>query len=299
MGSHESFQNATRSFRELFGQEIPVSAARTLTLSHAHGIETRCRALNKESFRALPQEASQTLVAQADGSMVATVAAGLKRNEKRPRQWREARLVCAENPERKQRHYAASFESVDYTASQWGHCASRVGRAQASPIHVVADGAGWIERICFETFEEDATFLLDFFHVSEYLADASSTIRPKKPAQWLRTQQKRLKKGQYKKVLKELSENLETPELPDEQAPVRRAHRYLNNRQDHLFYDKALAAGLPIGSGLIESGHKHVLQSRLKKSGAAWLVESAEALAHTRTTIVNETWEDYWVAIAA
>jgi hypothetical protein len=32
-----------------------------------------------------------------------------------------------------------------------------------------------------------------------------------------------------------------------------------------------LKLGLPIGSGMIESGHRHVLHARLKKAGAAWL----------------------------
>jgi hypothetical protein len=51
----------------------------------------------------------------------------------------------------------------------------------------------------------------------------------------------------------------------EEEAPVRNAHRYVSNRQDCLDYPRALALGLPIGSGMIESGHRHVLQARLKK----------------------------------
>ncbi len=36
-----------------------------------------------------------------------------------------------------------------------------------------------------------------------------------------------------------------------------------------LDYPGAISRDLPIGSGLIESGHKHVLQARLKKAGSA------------------------------
>ena len=39
------------------------------------------------------------------------------------------------------------------------------------------------------------------------------------------------------------------------------AYRYLNNRRDCLDYKSALKNDLPIGSGLIESGHRHVLQA--------------------------------------
>ena len=52
------------------------------------------------------------------------------------------------------------------------------------------------------------------------------------------------------------------------------ALRYLENRKDQLHYKEALDGGLPIESGTIESGHKHVLQVRLKKAGAAWLEET-------------------------
>jgi hypothetical protein len=44
--------------------------------------------------------------------------------------------------------------------------------------------------------------------------------------------------------------------------------RYLENRLDQLDYPSALAVGLPVGSGLIESGNRHLLQARLKLAGA-------------------------------
>ena len=48
------------------------------------------------------------------------------------------------------------------------------------------------------------------------------------------------------------------------------------------------AVGLPIGSGLIEAGHKHVLQARLKISGAAWLPSNAETVAQLRVLRSND-----------
>src|SRR5947208_3999285 len=72
-----------------------------------------------------------------------------------------------------------------------------------------------------------------------------------------------------------MAEHLEPEDTPEENAPVRNGHRYLVNRIDCLDYPRALRLELPIGSGLIESGHRHVLQARLKKGGAAWLVENA------------------------
>jgi hypothetical protein len=68
---------------------------------------------------------------------------------------------------------------------------------------------------------------------------------------------------------------------------VRTAHRYLTNRTECLDYPRALGLGLPIGSGMIESGHRHVLQARLKKAGAAWLAENADHIANLRVLRAN------------
>jgi hypothetical protein len=58
----------------------------------------------------------------------------------------------------------------------------------------------------------------------------------------------------------------------DDQAPVRVCHRYLSGRKNQLKYREALAEGLPIGSGEVESVHR-VAQKRLKLPGAWWRVE--------------------------
>ncbi|MGO9431287.1 hypothetical protein [Rhodoblastus sp.] len=65
-------------------------------------------------------------------------------------------------------------------------------------------------------------------------------------------------------------------EVNDQHAPVRSCHRYLSARANHLNYRQALADGLPLGSGEIESAHRHVAQRRLKRPGVWWRVEHAE-----------------------
>ena len=91
-----------------------------------------------------------------------------------------------------------------------------------------------------------------------------------------------------------LAEHLEADGTPEAEAPVRTGHRYLSNRLDCLDYPRALALGLPIGSGMIESGHRHVLQARLKKAGAAWLPDHADQIAHLRVLRANNQWLSLW-----
>ena len=82
--------------------------------------------------------------------------------------------------------------------------------------------------------------------------------------------------------------------VPDATAPVRAARRYLANRRDALDYAGAIARELPIGSGLIESGHKHVLHARLKGAGTAWLPANADAIAQLRVLRANQHWDAFW-----
>jgi hypothetical protein len=56
----------------------------------------------------------------------------------------------------------------------------------------------------------------------------------------------------------------------------------------------ALAAGLPIGSGEIESGHRYVFQNRLKIAGGWWKMENLKKMIALRVLRANRGWEDYW-----
>jgi hypothetical protein len=75
---------------------------------------------------------------------------------------------------------------------------------------------------------------------------------------------------------------------------VRAAHRYLSERRDQLNYAHARAVGLPIGSGEIESAHRHVIQRRLKLAGAWWKESNAEAMLGLRAQRASGVWDSYW-----
>ena len=188
--------------------------------------------------------------------------------------------------------YAQSFRVLPSVGV--AHVTREAGWGLNSRIHTVGDGAEWILLQSREVFGEQAHFLCDFFHVSEYLGAAAPVCRPAQPDPWRRTQQRRLKSGAAIKVIEALKEELEPQTTPEQEAPVRQGHRYLSNRLDQLDYAGALALGLPIGSGMIESGHRHVLQARLKKAGAAWLPDHADQIAHLRVLRANSQWLSIW-----
>lgn len=138
-------------------------------------------------------------------------------------------------------------------------------------------------------------YLLDFYHLCEYLADASHVCAPNDPKTWMEIQKKRLKHNHYKAVMKALKPYREANSVPDKQAPVRAAYRYLFNRPNQLDYKGTIASELPIGSGEIESAHRYIIQNRLKRSGSWWTVEQAEAMLALRVLRANQDWDDYWL----
>lgn len=95
-------------------------------------------------------------------------------------------------------------------------------------------------------------------------------------------------------MLQALQPHLELPDRADSDAPVRQCHRYLSHRPDQLDYQSALAQGLPIGSGAIESSHRYIVQKRLKLPGAWWRAANAEHMLALRLNRANHHWNDYW-----
>ena len=293
-GSEHSFRQSCQRLKEHYGFALGPSAVRGTTLRHAARATRQLERHYAENFRLLPGKGPAHIVAQTDGTMICTVAAGRPRNARRPRQWKEMRLSAARAQGREEARYAAGFTTVAQTGRRMAHCARDAGWALESRIHVVADGAEWIRLQCREVFGDQADVLVDFYHVSEYLAAAAPACHPKAERTWLRTQQKRLKRGAAPQVLQAMRGHEEPEATPEDQAPVRAAIRYLTHRLDQLDYPAALAKELPIGSGLIESGHKHVLQARLKQAGSAWNPDNAHAIAQLRVLRSNSLWDAFW-----
>ena len=292
-GCEQAFARAAESVREHYGFAIGASAVRDCTLVHAQRAREGLTDQYKQSYRVLPAVGAAHVIAEADGTMICTVQPGLRKG-KRPREWKEMRLVAAQAKDSTTTLYAATFGSVEETGRRWGHCAREAGRGLNSQIHAVGDGADWIRLQTREVFGEKGLFLCDFYHASEYLGGAAPTCRPSNPDTWRRTQQKRLRRGALSSVLAALEPHVEPETIAEEEAPVRSAYRYLNNRRECLDYPRALELGLPIGSGMIESGHRHVLHARLKKAGTAWLPDHADRLAHLRVIRANRHWESFW-----
>lgn len=71
-------------------------------------------------------------------------------------------------------------------------------------------------------------------------------------------------------AIRELMDCLEFTTTDEELAALDSLVRYYRNNEKRMRYTEFREAGLPVGSGIVESAHKHVLQTRMKQAGQRW-----------------------------
>lgn len=310
-GAESAFGQIPARVREHYGIELPAGRPRQVTLQHAH----RAGGL----AAAPPDAAAAALIAEMDGSMIPIVdneprlGVGMDApslpDRRRHKQlvWKEVRLAAAQAAGRVQARYAATLGSVLEAGLAWEQVVQRAGLTADSRVHGVGDGAAWIAEQFALRFGAQGRYLVDFYHVSDYLACAAPRCGRAQADDWRRRQQQALRENRLDEVLAELAAHVETAEevaaariaherTDESRTPVWDCQRYLRERREQLDYAGALAAGLPIGSGLIESGHRHVVQGRLKRSGAWWKEANARDMVGLRVLRANGDWETYWRA---
>lgn len=289
-GADEAFATAAKKFEEHYGVEVSVYRARQITYEHARRMVAEVPAPN----RALPAKGAAVVVAEADGCMMPTVTmtgapSGADRRKHRKSEWKEMRLMAARDETSAQTHYAATMGGVEAAGDLWENAVRAAGRGLNTHVHGLGDGAVWIAAQCLGRLGPNVRYTVDLYHVCDYFAEVWPEERES-----VRLHRDHLKAGAIEEVLTALRAREEPSERPDPEAPARAALRYLENRRDQLNYPAALAAGLPVGSGLIESGNRHVLQRRLKQAGAWWLPENLDAMACLRTTRASGAYDAYW-----
>lgn len=287
-----SFESSSRRLKLHHRIGASASVIRKITLRHGQVIRKTQQVEGVHG--SLRAKGAECIVTEIDGSMVPIVECsageGGDRRKKRDCHWREARLCAARVHGEDSTVYGVNFGSVEQAGYTWAATVAQLPWASSTQLHALGDGAGWIAKQCEQCLGAD--YLVDFYHVCEYLA-AAATNAATHP-RWMQVQKNRLKNNQADKVIEALKPFLEEENTPEEDAPVRAAIRYLENRINQLDYKSAIENDLPIGSGMIESGHRHVLQQRLKKAGAWWTHDNAQNMAAIRVLRANRMEEQYW-----
>ena len=300
-GADEAFGKTPDKIKEHYGIEVPTSSARVITQRHGERIET-----NREVLGKLGRGGVTKLIGEMDGCMLPIVSINPRENEQSPADgrkrrklsWREARLCLVREPEKITGRYAATMGGPEKAGELFTDCVIRAGGGLITVLHCLGDGARWIVTQAKKRLMMVVIFLVDFYHVSEYLAAAAEVIAEDQKAQWLRAQQQLMKTNRVSDVVTQLSDWIHPVDpAPDKDHPVVACHRYLTNRLDQLDYASAITAGLPIGTGEVESGHRWLIQKRIKLSGAWWAEQNLEKMLAIRALRANGDWDSYWVEV--
>ena len=300
-GADDPFAGAAAKLKEHYGIEVPVSAVRAVT--EEHGAAMLGQQKQKSDW---PDRAGvPMLVSEMDGSMLPIVETAepmpgevpKDRRKTRKVSWKEARLGLAHEPGSVTPIFGATLGSVEEAGERLAVCALAAGAGSQTKFHGVGDGAVWITEQMEVQFGSQAHYLVDFYHLCDYLSAAGEVVAGKEKEAWMEEKKDWLKDNRWPEVLETLRPFLEEASIEDPDAPVRACFRYISNRSNFLDYKGALKAGLPIGSGEIESAHRYVFQNRLKIAGAWWKGENLRKMIALRVVRANRDWEDYWSSV--
>lgn len=211
------------------------------------------------------------------------VLARLKRVQSRSGEW-VTRLG--------QRRLVAVLGNIDELQPRVQLEALRQGITTASQVVWISDGARGLWRLFEQNLAEVAIGILDFYHAAQQLWDAAEaygdTLSTRTPQQWFERLRHQLRYGYVHRIVKEFARLVKYPATPALAKPVlQRVGQYLNTHWAHLQYRQFKKLGLPIGSGMVESACKWLIEQRFKGSGMRWSEPGFNHLLHLRLAWVN------------
>jgi len=154
-------------------------------------------------------------------------------------------------------------------------------------VAVLGDGAPWIWNLAAEHFGKRVE-IVDFYHASEHVWTVANGLHGQgsAPAKvWAETRVHELREQGAASVQAALAAaHAPTAEA---QEVLRRERGYFRTNAARMEYPAFRAAGLPIGSGAVESSARHLAQQRLKRAGARWLDAGAQNVMNVRCRLVS------------
>lgn len=172
----------------------------------------------------------------------------------------------------------------------------RRGIEHAKEVAAIMDGAEW-EQGFTDYHCPHATRILDFPHAAEHVNGIGEALlgehTPESQA-WLSDHLHRLKQDGANELLLEFRQLMQ--ENPGVEA-IASNMAYLEKRKEQMQYPRFQAQGWPIGSGIVESGNKLVVEARLKGSGMHWADQHVNPMLAIRNIICSDRWKEEWPKI--
>lgn len=171
------------------------------------------------------------------------------------------------------------------------------GTEHAQTVVAVSDGAGWLQEFV-TAHRPDAVRILDFAHAAGYLSQAAQAAfgaGSREAAVWLDEWLTRLKTKPPEETLEAIRQlPMPSPEAIEVRTTVL---AYLRHRLEQVRYADFQALGYPIGSGMVESGNKLVVEARMKGAGMHWQRTNVTPMLALRGVLCSGRWTAAWPRI--
>jgi len=238
-----------------------------------------------------PEPDAETMSVSMDGVMVHTREEG----------WKEVKVVAISAVEQRHRgdvqeiklnrhSYRAGLWGVEeFSKHQWAE-AWRRGLEKAKRVVSINDGAHWIWSVVSKCYAP-CVEIIDWWHAVEHLWEiVHLTYAEEDPEAraWAEQLKTALWQGQSRSLFRQIGEKW--PRGKRRPKALLRAVRYLYHNRKRMRYEAFRLAGLPVGSGTVESACKTVVQQRLCQAGMRWSRPAIQAVLALRCALLSERW---------
>jgi DNA polymerase III subunit epsilon len=191
--------------------------------------------------------------------------------------------------------YDGTLQSADALFTLLKLRLKQLGIQHARLLVIIGDGASWIWngvpalRSDLALTHLQVVEIVDWGHAAGKLMPPATVglPEPKQQQHWFKRMRTLLKQGNVNAILDALQA---LDQRHDTDEVICTAINYFQTHTARMQYDKFRAAGLPIGSGSIESGVRRIVNLRLKGASLFWLPENAEAILYLRCQIKSGRW---------
>jgi hypothetical protein len=295
------FEKAAQFMEEML--DVTVSKALATRFTEAAGAAYVClqnaEAARIEREAPLAPTGAEKMVLSADGAMVP-----LQHGE-----WAEVKtlaLGAVQAPIQEKGEWVVHTQQVSYfsrlvNAEQFEHLSlvevHRRGLEHSRQVAAVTDGADWLQSL-IDYHCPQAIRILDFPHAAQRIGQVGQALFGEgtpETRQWVGERLHALKHQGPQAILEELH-SLQ-PQHPTLEVLTENL-AYLEKRVSQMDYPQFQAQGWPIGSGMVESGNKLVVEARLKGAGMHWRRENVNSILGLRNIVCSDRWEQEWPLIA-
>ncbi len=167
---------------------------------------------------------------------------------------------------------------------------------RGSTVAWVSDGGRGFWRLYRECFSQTCIGILDFYHAAQNLWKAAAAALDgctTKARQWFKLVRHQLRHGESEQVIAQLAYAVEFRQFPESVVKtLTNVHDYLQTHRNHINYKRFKELGLPLGSGMVESACKWLIQQRFKGVGMRWSEDGFNHLLHLRLAWVNQRFDN-------